>query len=281
MRMQRARFVAVAVGLSLAGCSLLTSLDGLSGGAAPSAIPPEGSADAMTAADVGASEAASPLDSGDSGEGGPIDPCAGAVLCDHFERDQVQGDWATIFGDNGGTAVLDTTTFTSPTKSLALHVPPADGGNIPHAQLGSASYAGVAHARVSFSMKIGAPDRQVSLMRLQFSESDRGEVFDLYMLPGKYVASEQGMGAANAGYVEYPVASGFKANVWQRWTLEVDATGPSAVGIVVLDGQEVVRHTLTNVYRRSSFSVLLGAYYAPGGPSHDVFYDDVSITIFP
>jgi hypothetical protein len=29
------------------------------------------------------------------------------------------------------------------------------------------------------------------------------------------------------------------------------------------------------------FAVLLGAYYAPSGPPHDLFYDDVSITILP
>jgi hypothetical protein len=49
------------------------------------------------------------------------------------------------------------------------------------------------------------------------------------MLPGKLVASEQGFGAANAGYFDDPVKSGFRPDVWQRWTLELDARGSTAL----------------------------------------------------
>jgi hypothetical protein len=52
-------------------------------------------------------------------------------------------------------------------------------------------------------------------------------------------------------------------------------------GIVTLDGAEVIRTSLKNVYAKGMFAVLLGAYYAPSGPPHDLFYDDVSITILP
>jgi hypothetical protein len=63
--------------------------------------------------------------------------------------------------------------------------------------------------------------------------------------------------------------------------MELDATGNAAVGVVTIDGTEVIRTTLDNAFKRSSFNILLGAFYAPSGPAHDIFFDDVSITIFP
>jgi hypothetical protein len=186
-----------------------------------------------------------------------------------------------VFTDNGGTASISSATFTSATRSLALHVPSSPVGGDPHAQLSSISYDNVAHVRVAFSLKVSAADRQISLMRVQLNQSDRSEVFDLFMLPGKLVVSEQGLGAANAGYFDYAVKSGFRPDVWQRWTLELDARANTSMGIVTLDGMEVIRTPLHNAYTKSTLGVLLGAYYAPDGPPHDVFYDDVSITILP
>jgi hypothetical protein len=203
------------------------------------------------------------------------------MLCDDFERDDVQGSWASAYADNGGTASISNATFTSPTRSLALHVPSSPAAGDPHAQLGSIGYDNVAHVRVAFSLKVGAADRQMSLMRVQLNQVDRSAVFDLFMLPGKLVASEQGLGAANAGYFDYALQSGFRPDVWQRWTLELDARGSTAVGVVTVDGKEVVRAAFHNAYAKSTLGVLLGAYYAPDGPPHDVFYDDVSITILP
>jgi hypothetical protein len=112
--------------------------------------------------------------------------------------------------------------------SLALHVPSSPAAGDPHAQVASIAYSDVAHVRVAFSLKVGAADREMSLMRLQVAQSDRSEVFDLFMLPGKLVVNEQGLGAANAGYFDYQVSTGFLPDVWQRWTLELDARGSTA-----------------------------------------------------
>lgn len=285
--MRRASLLVIAaslVGSTPIGCSLLTSLDGLSGGAdatdAMTAVEAPANAD-HSVPDTGRTDSSmSSADAGEAGEAGPIDPCVGAVFCDQFERDDVQGTWNTFYTDNGGTAAIDGTTFTSATRSLALHVPVSPTTGDPHAQLGSANYDNVAHVRVSFSMKVGAPDRVMSLMRLQFTQSaSAAQVFDVFMLSGKLVAHEQAP-SGPGGYYEYAV-TGFVPDVWQRWTMEVDATGSSAVGVVTINATEVIRTTLNDPFKRSSFSVLLGAFYAPTGPAHDIFFDDFAITILP
>jgi hypothetical protein len=70
--------------------------------------------------------------------------------------------------------------------------------------LGSSAFPDVAHVRVafSFSRKTAAPDRPISLIRLQLSETDRASALDL---------------------------------TWQHWTFEIDATGANTVGIATLD----------------------------------------------
>ena len=204
----------------------------------------------------------------------------GAVFCDHFERDDVQGTWNSFYTDNGGTGAIDTSTFTSATRSLLLHVPPSPTTGDPHAQLGSVTYDNVNHVRVAFSMKVGAADRQMSLIRLQLTQSaSAAEVFDLFMVPGKLVADEQFIGGAG-NYFNYDV-TGFVPDKWQRWSMEIDATGAKAVGVVTVDGAEVIRTTLNNAFTKGVFNVLLGAFYAPNGPAHDISFDDVSFTILP
>ena len=100
------------------------------------------------------------------------------------------------------------------------------------------------------------------------------------MLPGKLVADEQFLGGPGGGYFNYDV-TGFVPDKWQRWTMEVDATGNAAVGVVTVDGAEVMRTTLNNAFKKGVFNVLLGAFYAPTGPAHDISFDDVSFTILP
>lgn len=280
MRTRRAIIVAFACGTSALGCSLLTPLDGLTGGAA--------------ADDAGGAEAAAesgivdPLDSSrpstdavaDAGTGeGGASPCAGAILCDDFERDDVAGSvWASAYPSNGGTLRIASTVFTSPTRSLAAFVPAAGD---PHAQLNSVAYPDVAHVRVAFSMMSPAPDRQMSLLRLQLTAGNLSPVLDLFMQQTSMVASEQGLGATSGPYLSYPITTQFKANTWQRWSIEIDARGTAAIGIVAIDGVEVVHKTLTNTYRAGSLTMIVGMFYAPDGPAHEVFYDDLSITILP
>jgi hypothetical protein len=270
MRMRMVRAVAMAVLLPVAACSVLTSTAGLSGGPTDEAgVATETGGESTSEAGGDVSSAG---DSGDAGEAGPVDPCVGATMCDRFERDQPQGDWASLYEDNGGSLKLDLSTYTSAVKSLAMHVPPA---NLPHAQLSSINFPNVAHVLVAFAMKTGAPDRQMSLMRLQLESLS----FDLFMLGDHFVADENG--PPPGAYFDYTIQSGFKAGVWQRWTMELDAKVAPAVGIVTIDGVERLRKPLKNAFARGSFNVLMGSFYAPDGPARDVSFDDVSITILP
>jgi hypothetical protein len=277
MRMRMALAVAIAVPLTTAACSLLTSTDGLSGGAADAGAPTD--APPPDEAAVGAGDASTVIEAGaDAAEAGPADPCAGAVFCDRFERDLVDGDWLNRYVDNGGTLTLDTTTWTSATKSLAMHVPATMS---PHAQMSSPKYPNVAHVLVALSMKTGVPDRAMSLLRIQIDVPNRGAVFDLFMLGDHFGVDEQVFGMPAGVYADYAIQSGFKPDVWQRWTLELDARAAPAMGIVTLDGVEKVRTALENTYGRGELGILLGSFYAPDGPVRNVSYDDVSITILP
>ena len=268
--------VVAAMAAAFAACSLTTNLDGLSGGSLADAAPPVssgGGADGSNA--EGGGDASS---TGDAGDGSVVDPCLGAVFCDRFERDTPDGTWGSVYTDNGGTVTIDPTTSTSGTRSLAIHVPAT--GN-PHAQLSSTDFPDVAHARVAFSMKCGAPNRSSSLMRIQLGANNRASVFDLFMFDGRFAVDENVFGMPSGTYADYSVPSGFLVNTWHRWSLELDATASPAVGIVTLDGVERVRTNLVNSFARGSLSVLMGVFFAPDGPAQDMRYDDVSITILP
>lgn len=268
--------LAVAMAAIFVACSLTTSLDGLTGGAEGGVIE-GGSAESGADGPIADGGDGGPS-GGDADEGGPIDPCAGAVLCDRFERDAPEGIWTSIFTDNGGTVTIDPTTSTSGTRSLALFVPAAGA---PHAQLASPDYPNVAHARISWSMKTGAPTRGVSLMRLEFDENNRAAVIDVFMFDGRFVMDENVFGMPSAGYADYDLLAGSKPDMWQRWTLELDARGATAVGIVTLDGVERIRTNLKNAYARGTLKILVGAFYAPDGLAQTLHYDDIAVTILP
>lgn len=260
----------------MAACSLAVSLDGLSGGDAAAADASLDAIDNDGAADAAAIDATG----GDSAiDGGGVDACATADFCDHFDRDVVKGDWASAFTDNGGVLELDTSTSVSPSKSLRITVPAS--GN-PHAQLSSRGFPSVAHARVSFDMKSQGFGRQMAHIRMQLTEpSGRNGAFDLFSLNDRFVVTEQVFGNPSLGYGDFTINSGFKADTWQRWTMELDArTTPTGI-VVTLDGVEVVRKTLKNTFARATLSILLGAFYAPDGPVRVVSYDNLEVQILP
>ena len=229
----------------------------------------------------GGSDAAVPNgDAGDAGDAGTFDACAGAVLCDDFERADVTGDWFSAFTNSGGTVDLDTTTFTSPHRSFKIHLPTSGAAR---AGLASKDYANVAHVRVAFAMKTTAASRQMSLFRLSLApKGTPSAVFDLFMLPDSLGSQEQIFDDAGPGVSRtFPPLSGFQPNAWQRWTMELDATVTPAIGVVTLDGIETLRTPMQSPFARGTLAVTLGAFDAPSGPAQDVFYDDVTITILP
>jgi hypothetical protein len=282
MRLAHARVAgsAFAIVFAAAGCTLLTKLDGLSDGDVSDAATDGALADASPVGDATADGVAPSDADTDAADSGPGDPCAGATFCDQFDRTAVQGQWGSAYTDNGGALELDTMTFTSAPKSLAMAVP--DQVNV-HAQLTSVDYPNTGHARVAFALKTPAPNRDMSLIRLQLSESGTGRygVLDLFSLPTGLVVSEQVFpNAAGVGYSNTKVV-GFRPGMWQRWTIELDARSAPTRIVVTLDGAEIIRKALNNTFNRSPFNVLLGAFYAVAGPPQSVSYDDVAITILP
>ena len=265
--------IVASVAAAFAGCSLTTDLDDLTRGTADGDSG-SSSTDGMVTGEGGDSGASG----GDGGDGAGPDACVDTVLCDDFERSVPDGKWANIYTDRGGTVTIDTTTSTSPTRSLALYVPPVGD---PHAQLSSVAYPNVTHALVAFSMKCGAPNRTVSLMRLQLNANSRSAVMDLFMFDGRVVIDENVFGMPSGTYADYNLSGGFVANTWQRWTLELDARAKPAVGIVTLDGVERVRTNLQNSFVTGALTVLAGVFYAPDGPAQTIRYDDVAVTILP
>lgn len=264
------------LGFGTASCSLLTSLDGLTNGTAANA---SDGGDAVATNDGGASESGVGADAA-TAEGGDAasDPlCAGAVFCDRFERAAVLGGWAATFVNGGGTIDLDTSTFTSPVKSLVIRVPTAGDAR---AGLGSNDYPNVAHVRVAFAMKTALPSRQLALSRVTLEASGTKRVLDLYMTTGGLMLEEQGFFDGGTS-VDYPVTTGFKPDEWQRWTIELDATANPPLGVLTLDGVEKVRTPLISGFVRGTLNVSLGTFYAPSGPARDVWYDDVSVTLLP
>lgn len=273
MRMRS--LVVAAMTASVAACSLTTDLSGLAGTADAGASLDEAGADGPVARADGGDAGATGSDASD---GAVPDLCVGAVLCDKFERDAPDGDWSSIYTDHGGTVTIDKTTSSSPTRSLAIFVPPSGD---PHGQLSTVGYPNVAHARVAFSMKAGAPNRAISLMRIQLDANDRGAAIDVFMFDGRFVLDENVFGSPSGTYADYILPAGFLPDTWQRWTLELDATGSKAIGVVTLDGVERIRMTLVNSFSRGVLKVLMGAFYATDGPPKTIRFDDVAITILP
>lgn len=58
-------------------------------------------------------------------------------MCDDFERDDVQGSWNSASTDNGGTAAIRATTFTSTTRTSGSIVT-VDGDEVIRATLQNA-----------------------------------------------------------------------------------------------------------------------------------------------
>jgi hypothetical protein len=278
MIVRRAAFLLSSLGVGTAGCSLLISLDGLTNGTSASAA--DADAGAADATNDGGPVEAGMVDDGATADGGDagFDPlCTGAVFCDRFERASAQGPWPGLFLNAGGTIDLDTSTFTSPVKSLVIHVPTAGDARV---GLGSNDYPNVAHVRVAFAMKTALPSRNMALFRIQLAVTGANRVLDLYMRTNGFVLEEQGFFDGGTS-IDYPVAAGFKPDEWQRWTMELDATVSAPLGVLTLDGVEQVRARLSSGFVRGTLNVIVGSFYAPTGPARDVWYDDVSITLLP
>jgi len=174
----RAALVALLV---VSGCSLTTSLDGLSSGGAPS--PGDAGSEAAPIADAGSDAPA-----GDSGvDGGPADPCDGSIFCDTFERSgELKGSWLFQQLLGGATLDFDSTTAARGTTSLKMVLPL---GTAPRAYLSWDSTTTTTNrARVEWSTKSdAAPDRETQLMRLELQSTTRNSFVFVAFVPGNNI----------------------------------------------------------------------------------------------
>lgn len=271
----RRRFYAGLAMVALAGgCSLTTSLDGLSSGGPP-LTPEAGTADGPAVPDA-TSEASADADA----DAGPIDPCAGSIFCDRFERGDLQGSWGELQQISGGTLAIDSTTSTSPTRSLLMTIPP---GTAPRAYLRfESTTSNHRHGRVEWSaMSDAQPNREAQLMRIQLSSAVRDSFVFVSLVPGENIvlAEQRDEAGVNSGstYSNIVLDKVFAPGKWQRWSMELDATTSPAKAKVLVDGVLIGSKNLANPFDTGKLHIILGATFVRDGVARKVWYDDVAL----
>ncbi len=109
-------------------CSLLTSVDGLTGGAAAT----EGGPGAQDSGDASLGESSTPLvDGGDGGDAGPwcLTHKADAAYCEDFDTDGLAA-WDAVIEGAGGTTKPDPGAATSAPYSMLSDLPGANAGKV-------------------------------------------------------------------------------------------------------------------------------------------------------
>lgn len=270
-RAARASLVALLV---VSGCSLTTSLDGLSSGGGPS--PGDGGTEASPLVDAGSDVAT------DTGvDAGPIDPCDGSIFCETFERTgNIKGSWSFQQVLGGATLDFDTTTAARGTTSLKMVLPV---GTTPRAYLSWDSTTTTSkRARVEWSTKSdAAPDREVQLMRLELQSSERNTFVFVSFVPGNNVVlaeqREEAGTSPSSTYSNIDLSSGFVPGRFQRWSLELDARTSPARAEVILDGVRIGQKTLVNPVDTGKIGVIVGGTFVRDGPVRTVWFDDVAV----
>jgi hypothetical protein len=144
--------VLVALGLSLAACSLITSLDGLAGGRVG---PTDGGDGAMTdGAVVTTVDSSAGADASDGGDGaaGPLPFCASrgpSTFCDDFDGLPLATNWSELVG---GITVDGTNVLTKPNALLSLVTTPS---SCKFVQAGRSFTAPGKKASTRFAFRVG------------------------------------------------------------------------------------------------------------------------------
>lgn len=259
--------------LALASLSVACSLGGLSGfssGGAPSADPDGGS----DATDTDTTDAS--IDVGAEGSAGALTP----RFFDDFERDTVVGPWVSTDESGDATASIDTTTFRSASRSLRVHAP--QGSNA-RAYLHTVFPQETSRAAVTFWMRAPASTRNAQVARLRLETPARiGGQLMLEARNGTIVLAEQTYERSSfSNYVRYDLA-GFEPDVWQQWTLEVDASATPTRARVTIDGALAGEQVLANPFPRGALHVHVGITFVNvPSPELTVHYDDVAVAFDP
>lgn len=274
--------------VALPACVLLTPLAGLSDGAAPDADAAR--AEAETSSPDNASTTDGPrLSESESESAAPgLDhvACKTALICDDFERVNPQGEWDSLSSNAGGVVETTTDTYASGARSLHTYVPA--GSDDALAFVTRFDVAMTAHASASFAMKTPAvPDRDVQFTKLTLFDATRRRNYAvaLSLTGSDVIVSEQVFddtdpAVSSASYVSYSVP-GLTPGVFQRWSVELDASTSPAVVAVAVDGTTQLRTKLRNTVAPGLLTVNIGPSFLRDGPGRHFWFDNVMVRTLP
>lgn len=203
---------------SIAGCSLLTETDGLSGGSSGAVdAAADAATDALSATDAGATDA-------HDAESGATSCAAGELFCADFDEGAVEKGWDGLSSATGS-ITADGETFVSPLRSAFVSIPttPAyvQGIKLSKTMLGTFQTM-----RCSFAMyrgQIGTGD--LTFAKLEVSTKDNNQIsLNLSTRPTEGDFSVRRYDAATDTTIPKDVTApiAFPVGAWHTVVLEID-----------------------------------------------------------
>ena len=280
---------AACTGLVL-GCSLTTSLSGLSNGAdLPASTAPDGG-------EAGASNDGGPSLDGSAGKDGGGDAAAALpfcdslvpqpTFCDDFERTSLLGAWDRRDLSGGGSVTLESSTRTPAGREMLAAIPVFPAGSV--------SIAALVHTLVdaqvitlSYSLRIDAAPAQGAqqVMLVNVSPSDgSGDAFHTYLFvsPTGTVLVEETFpnspGTMNT-FTQKTLSEPIVFGVWQRVQMTLKLSSPTRVTLTV-DGKTSFDDVADPFYRPGKVGVVAGVHYTstPSGPL-SLRVDDLTVDL--
>ncbi|MFO0740218.1 MAG: hypothetical protein U0270_30240 [Labilithrix sp.] len=267
------RRVAVFVGPLLAGCSLVTSLDDLSGGpltadgGPTSSVAGEGGVDA--AADAPASSTS------DAADAGPLTFCAAhptttASVCEDFDREG--STWATEVAGEGSVVTLSSAVARSTPRSLSGEITGKGSVRAAYWRNGPIGSELVHHARLSYSLYVDrAPTAgAIEINMWRFRAGDTASDLYAHLSPDGFALYEQFvMATADTRLLLAPIEVPLQR--WIEVSIEVDFDAKQVTFIV--DGN--ARNAPLTVIRAGIPELLAGLTFAGASTTAaKIFVDD-------
>lgn len=261
-------------------CSLLYSLDGFEGGGAsnPGADARHGESPDGVAPDAPAQDGSSSQDAAATEDVAPSDGgfCVpGALFCDDFEREGVQGPW-TSSAASGGTLSLIKGTPTG--RALAASVPVGDaGGSAALTKEIAVNATGVVAVRARIRLSGTPSSGGVQPIHLKFYDGAATTlVFPYIFFNGLTVAE-----VVCSGGCQYNQSSAvaFARGDWHDLVLTVDFRTPPAHYTIELDGQSVIDTKSVRGAKPGVLTVSSGIVVVdPVHEGFEVDLDDIVVT---
>lgn len=259
------------------GCSLLTSLDGLSDGAGAG----DSGADVVPASVTdGAVDGAGDAGGADAAPGATFCASTSADFCVDFDEGARDDGWSGHDTRGTGALELDTSKSTSPPRSLHASWPRVDLGTNNYQQL-TKTWPGAARPMtVDFDVLVApiawnANDKGTTIAELYFDKSEKTGVL-LVLGSTTWDVSIVTPTSASAS-----VPSPFPTGTWAHLRIDADPGASGGSVTVSLNGQALVQKTGLSFAQDPTETQLwigLGASNAPV-PGIDVHYDNVVVSL--